>query len=222
MSENCWKEIGVIGDRTCLELKKYIHCRNCPIYAVNGRSLLERDVPQGYLDEWTNLLRSTEPTTITVAPSGTISVGIFRLAGEWLALKANLFKEVTSVSVIHTLPHRSNNIFMGLVSIRGEILMCISLKELLGLESEKKHHQNVSPVVYKRMVVIERDGSRWVFPVDEIYGIHRIHPDELGNVPSTVSKVPETYSQGIITWQKQSVCYLEDEFIFYSLKKKVL
>jgi Magnesium chelatase, subunit ChlI len=37
---DCWNQIGVFGDGTCPELAKVIHCRNCPVYAAGGRSLL--------------------------------------------------------------------------------------------------------------------------------------------------------------------------------------
>ncbi len=222
MTNDCWNKIGVVGNRSCPELKTVIHCRNCAIYSAAGRSLLEREAPQEYLQEWTNLLSGSVGATNRVAPTGTISVGIFRLGGEWLALPAKLFKEVTQTSVIHTLPHRNNHIFMGLVNIRGEIQMCISLQAFLGLEAADSHSQNISPVVYSRMVVVDKEGSRWVFPVDEIYGIHRINPDELRNVPVTVSKMPETYTKGIVNWHSQSVSYLDDELLFYNLNKKVL
>jgi chemotaxis-related protein WspD len=222
MADDCWNTIGVAGDRTCYQLKTFIHCRNCPVYSDAGRSLLEQELPPGYLDEWTDLLRSSQGETNAVSTADTVSVGIFRLSGEWLALPAGLFKEVTQISVTHTLPHRSNHIFIGLVNIRGEIQLCISLKALLGLETGDVGKQNISPVVYERMVVVEREGSRWVFGVDEIYGIHRILPEQIGNVPATISKVAETYTKGIINWQGQNVCYLDDDLLFYTLAKKVL
>jgi chemotaxis-related protein WspD len=135
---------------------------------------------------------------------------------------AKIIQEVTQNCLIRTIPHRSNNILLGLVNIRGEIQLCICLKSFLGIDTPENHLQRISPVVYERMVVLEREGSCWVFPVDEIYGIHRIHPDELKNVPSTVSKVPETYTKGVISWQEQSVSYLDDELLFYALNKKLL
>ncbi|MCA1993615.1 MAG: chemotaxis protein CheW [Coleofasciculus sp. S288] len=222
MTNNCWKKIGVAGDRSCPELKGIIHCRNCPVYSAAGRSLLEREAPQDYLEEWTNLLSTSGAATQRLAPRGTISLGVFRLEREWLALPAHLFKEVTPTCVIHTLPHRSNSIFLGLVNIRGEIQMCVSLKALLGLETADANSQSISPVVYERRVVVDKEGSRWVFPVDEIYGIHRIHANELRNVPATVSKVPETYTKGIIKWRDRNVSYLDEELLFYTLNKKVL
>lgn len=224
MINDCWNRIGIAGDRSCPELKTVIHCRNCPIYAATGRSLLQHEPPPGYLDEWTHL-RSSEKhlrDIHSIAPTGTISVSIFRLGEELLALPAQLLKEVTQSCVIHTLPHRSNNIFLGLVSIRGEIQMCISLSAVLRIEIANLNLEKAGSHVSGRMVVVEKQGSRWVFPVDEIYGIHRIHLDELGQVPTTISKVPDTYTKGVITWQSQKVSFLDDELLFYSLNKKVL
>ncbi|MEZ2239567.1 chemotaxis protein CheW [Microcoleus sp.] len=222
MTDDCWNQIGIAGDRTCRQLKKYIHCRNCPVYSDGGRSLLEQKLPLGYLDEWTQVLRSTPEVTNPKTSTHTISVGIFRLRDEWLALPAALFKEVTQLSVTHTLPHRSNPILIGLVNIRGELQLCISLTALLGLETADSHRKNVSLVVYERMVVVEKEGSRWVFVVDEMHGIHRINLEELRNVPATVSKVPQTYTKGIITWQGQNVCYLNDDLLFDSLNNKII
>jgi chemotaxis-related protein WspD len=225
-TNDCWNQVGVAGDRSCPELKTVIHCHNCPVYSAAGRSLLEREPPSGYLDEWTDLLKSEKDRDIEIdrqlISTARISVVLFRLGGEWLALSAQLFKEVMPMSVIHTLPHRSNNIFMGLVNIRGEIQICISLKAFLELETVDITRERISPVIYERLVVVDKQGSRWVFPVDEIYGIHYLPPDELRNVPATVSKVPDTYTKGVINWQQQSASYLDDELLFYALDKKVL
>ncbi len=224
MSNDCWKKIGVTGDRSCPELKKVIHCHNCPIYAAAGRNLLERTAPTGYVNTWTNLLSRDKDIEITyrVASADTISVGIFRIGAEWLALPAKLFKEVTENAVIHILPQRSNEVLLGLVNVRGEIQLCISLQALLGIETAVVNSQNINPLVYGRMVVIEKAGSRWVFPVDEIYGIHRIYGNELGNVPATVNKIADNYTKGMIKWQSQNVSYLDDELLFYTLDKKLL
>lgn len=214
---DCWNQIGVTGDRTCPELNTYTHCRNCPVYSSAGRTLLDRIAPEGYLHERTQLLTQQKEEQAI----GTIAVNIFRIKAEWLALPASLFTEVTDPAPIHKIPHRSNEILLGLVNLRGEILLCISLGELLHLEAVEPNHK-VSPLVYKRMVVVEAEGSRWVFPVDEIYGVHRIHPDELQNVPATVSKAAGTYTKAMIHWQDKSVSYLDEELLFYSLNRRIL
>ena len=152
---------------------------------------------------------------------GTISLGIFRLGKEWLALPVPLFQEVTEQSIIHTIPHRSNKILLGLVSIRGEIQICISLGELLGLETTNPHH-NITSIVYKRMVVVEKEGSRWVFGVDEIYGVYRAPQDSFSNVSTTISKATGTYTKAIIKWQDKNVICLDDDLVFNTINKRVL
>ena len=217
VSERCWNHIGVSGDRSCPELLELIHCRNCPVYAQAGRSLLEREIPASYLVEWTSSLaeEKTEPT------AGTLSVVIFRLGREWLALPALLFQEITPITSVRTLPHRSNQIFQGLVNIRGELQLCVSLRDLLGIEQAAAHSTN-QQVTYQRMVVVQSQKSSWVFPADEVYGVQSIRLDEIRNLPATLSNAKDTYTKGIITWQNHSVSYLDDELLFYTLNRRIL
>jgi chemotaxis-related protein WspD len=216
-SNACWNQIGVGGDGSCTELQSYTHCRNCPVYSASGRQLLEREAPTGYLQEWTDLLtRQQEEQAFD-----TISVGFFRIGGEWLALPAQLFAEVTEPSPIHTLPHRSNKTLLGIVSIRGEFMLCISLEEILNLETAPSN-QTLNPLVYKRMVVVEVEGNHWAFLVDEIYSVGRIKATELQNVPATVSKATGTYTKAIVNWQGKSVSLLEHELLFYTLNRRIL
>ncbi|MEH2418112.1 chemotaxis protein CheW [Nostoc sp.] len=242
--ERCWNSIGIQGDRTCPQLAIYTHCRNCPVYSTAGRHLLERSIPEDYRQEWTELLaksRADENSQISHAlPTTQMTVVIFRLQREWLALSAQIFKEISPPSVIHTLPHRSNQILRGLVSIRGELLLCISLSHLLNLEVADTAVETLSPVVYSRLVVLEKAGNTWVFAVDELYGVHRFHRDELQDAPKSLT---QTYTKGLFHWQpdgKQierflscgtlrerratlthSVSYLDDELLFTTLARKV-
>ncbi|HEY9873387.1 MAG TPA: chemotaxis protein CheW [Candidatus Obscuribacterales bacterium] len=221
MINDCWKLIGVWGDRTCLELKTYTHCRNCHVYSAGGRNLLEREAPEGYLNEWTNLLAEANVEAHSLRSlKNTISVVIFRLGLEWLALPSELFKEVTPLSVIHTLPHRSNAIFLGLVNIRGEIHLCISLSALLGLETVADNSKNITNIVYKRMIVLERGGSCWVFPVDEVHNVHRFHSADLRNVPASASKSTNTYTKAMFKWQDKNVICLDDELLLFTLNNR--
>ena len=82
-------QIGVSGNGTCPELAKVVHCRNCPVYAAGGRSLLEREPPAEYLHEWTQALAEKDEDTA----ADTLSVLIFRLGREWLALPTRVCQE---------------------------------------------------------------------------------------------------------------------------------
>lgn len=217
MINSCWNKIGVWGDNSCPKLTTYIHCHNCPIYSTAGKQLLEREAPVDYLNEQTKLLAQDKEQQ----RFDRISLGIFRLEKEWFALPVQLFKLVTEPSIIHTLPHRSNKIFLGLISIQGEINICISLHEFLCLERTTST-SNFSTTVYKRMVVIEKEGNQWVFGVDEVYGVHKVTIESLQNVPTTISKAIGTYTKSIIKWQEKNITYLDEDLLFYAISRKVL
>jgi len=226
--DNCWHRIGVEGDRSCPELKTAIHCRNCPVYSAAGRSLLEREAPEGYLEEWTNVLADSQSDrggagigSAIVQVTDTLSIAIFRLGEECLALPVRLLQEVAPPCVIHTLPHRTNDLFLGLVNIRGEILLCVSLRYLLGLEATLSSQLSHS-LVAKRMLVVQHNGERWVFPVDEVYGIYRISRNDLQDTPVVVTKAAEAYTKGIVTWHENKVNYLDSELLFYTLNRRIL
>jgi len=223
---DCWNQIGVMGDRTCGELKTVIHCRNCKVYSAAGRSLLERDAPPGYLQEWTNILSDASTQQVGVGEgtlvraTDTLSVIIFRLGNERLALPVNILQEVTPLYSIHTVPHRTSNVFLGLINIRGETLLCISLRDLLGLEpaTASVAFKTINP---QRMIVAGKNEHKWVFPVDEVHGTYRFHLNEFKAAPVVISKASEAYTKGVVTWQDKKLNFLDSELLFYTLNHKV-
>lgn len=227
---DCWNQIGVEGDRSCPELETHIHCRNCPVYSTAGRGLLEREPPAGYVEDWTQsiaqsqqiLSRSQLKETALQQAKQTIPIAIFRLGNEWFALAAKLFKEITPPLSIHTLPHRSNSLFLGLANVRGEILMCISLANFLGIPSTQNPSVKMSPVVYQRMMVVEVERYSWAFLVDEVYGVHRMQLEDLQPVPAAIAQSQTIYTSGTLTWKNRPVNYLDCDLLFYTLQRRVL
>ncbi|MCS6958546.1 MAG: chemotaxis protein CheW [Pseudanabaenaceae cyanobacterium SKYGB_i_bin29] len=217
---NCWRVIGIWGDRSCTKLTLHIHCHNCPVYASAGRELLERAVPEDYQAEWTEFFSkiSIEQSDKTI---DTLSVGIFRLGQEYFALSSHLFAEVTDVLPIHTIPHRTNAILLGMVNIRGEIQLCVSLHNLLGITSSDRETGKRKTLEHRRMVVIAKGSDRWVFIVDEMQGIYRLQA-RLFNPPTTVSKRSETYNYKVFSWHDRQVGLLEPELLFRSLSRRLL
>ncbi len=213
----CWKHIGVWGNESprCKELEQVVHCRNCRVFTHAGRELLERDLPEGYMDEWTALLASEK----VEAPSGATSVVLFRLDEEWLALKAQLFSEIIEPQTPHTIPNRTSPVLKGIVNVHGELQVCVSLSALLELGEPRG--AGASPKARGRMVVVEKQGERWVFPVDEVHGIHRVTGDAFENVPVTVAKGPSTCTRAIFRWRDQRVALLDDELLFYKMARSV-
>jgi Chemotaxis signal transduction protein len=97
----------------------------------------------------------------------TLSIIIFRLGNERLALPVNILQEVTPPYAIHSVPHRSNSVFLGLINIRGETLLCISLRDLLGLEPVAASADFSNTINPQRMIVAGKNENKWVFPVYE-------------------------------------------------------
>jgi chemotaxis-related protein WspD len=69
--------------------------------------------------------------------------------------------------------------------------------------------------------VAGREGSRFVFPVDEVHGIHRFSQNELKGIPSTVAKAQTTYLRAILLWQNKSVGCLDDQLLFDMLDRSL-
>src|SRR5262249_23184497 len=129
--DDCWNRIGVAGDRSCPELNTHIHCRNCPVFSRAARSFFDRPAPSGYLADWTRLLAEPEAAT----DGDEVSLLIFRLQGEWLALGTRVAAEVTATRPIHRIPHRSGQVLAGLVNLRGQLQLCVLLHGLLGVDT---------------------------------------------------------------------------------------
>jgi chemotaxis-related protein WspD len=205
--DDCWNRIGIHGDSSCQLLNEHIHCRNCPIYKTAAIKLLDRNLPTGYLDELSKQLAI--PRTVTKQDSQLVLV--FRLANEVLALPAQIFQEVATLSPVHKLPHQRHNIIRGLVNIRGELLICIALDILLEIEQEPDQKS------YKHLLVVGKGEDRFVFPVSEVYGLHRYTAEELAEVPATLSKAVQNYTIGMVPWKKRTIGCLNHKLLFHSL-----
>ncbi|MGC9195721.1 MAG: chemotaxis protein CheW [Syntrophobacteraceae bacterium] len=211
--QRCWERIGVWGscDERCPRLPEVIHCRNCGIYIEEGRSLLEGAQNEQYLNRWTEVMASGKEEGVQAA----IRVLVFRLGDQWLALHSGVFAEVIELVRPHGVPHRTNSIFKGLVNVHGELQLCVSLKGLLEIEGQGDGQEKQT--VYKRMVVIQREGQVWVFPVDEIHGIHRVDPQSLQNIPVGLSRTGGDYCRAIFEWEGKSVVFLDEALVFDTL-----
>ena len=213
---DCWDKIGVSGDRSCLDLETYIHCRNCPVYAKAAMQLLSRPLSPEHRAEWTSHYALPQK----LSTLGKISVVIFRIGFEWLALPTHSFVEIAEHRKIHSIPHRTGNVVMGLVNIRGELMVCVSLGHLLDLENTAVRERRLS-TIYDRLVVVIWNGHRFVFPADEVFGIQRLQADDVKEPPATIGRSSIAYSQGIIAWQNKTVGLLDAESVFAALDRSL-
>jgi chemotaxis signal transduction protein len=283
---SCWHKIGVYGDGSCPELARFIHCRNCPVYSEASLQLLDRPLPAEYRREWTAHFSREKQLPLPARTSALL----FRLAAEWLALPTYAFQEVAERRPIHSLPHRRQGPVLGLVNIRGELLICVALARLLGLErtpGPPKRGASVEPAcdvaagvspavepgvppggvmariprppvprgsdpsgvvppstsdqapaaspersagLQRRLtgasthllLVVNWDGQRLAFPVDEVHGLHRFDAQDLKDLPATVAKSSLNFTQGLLMWRQRAVGVLDPQLLFSALIRSVM
>lgn len=208
-TQHCWNQIGVGGDQSCPELETATHCRNCLVYQTAGRGLLERDLPLEYLAEQTAIVAESSQTKRS---GEMLSAIVFRINQERFAFSVRLLHEVAPFQAIHRLPHRSNEMFLGLVNLHGEILLCAALNRLLSLDTS-------TPLDSTRRLIVVGQDQKWVFPVDEVLGIHRFALTEVEDVPIVLAKAQQTYTKGIIDWHSEKVNYLDAERLLNMLDR---
>lgn len=219
----CWSRIGVSGDRSCPELETFIHCRNCPVLAEAARSFFDRPPPEGYLESWSEIL---EEPPVTSDPNAT-SVLIFTLGNEWFALPTSVLMEVTEMRPMHTIPHRSGGVLAGIVNIRGQLQLCVSLPAVLGIDTQPPEYPRENRVGEQatgsaaRLLVVEKDAQRWVFAVDEVAGVHSVPRSQMRAVPSTVSHAGNRHTQALFDWQAEVVGLLDESRLIDGLREKV-
>lgn len=218
---DCWNRIGVYGDATCQRLAEHVHCRNCPVYSAAAIQVLDRshagDANKLAVAEATRIFASEKRGEQRAAQSAFV----FRIGGEWLALSMAVVDEVADLRAIHSLPHRRSGVVLGLANVRGELLVCVSLAQLLGIESVASAMSQQRRVVQRRLLVLRGPGGRLAFPVDEAHGSERFDEANLQPVPTTVAKAAARYSRAVLPWSGQAVGLLDDELLFHSLNRSL-
>ena len=205
----------MLGDRTCPELEKFIHCRNCPVYSNAGMAFLNRPLPAHYRRAWTEHFAREK---VQASPSNSSAL-LFRISAEWFALPTRAFQEVAERRRVHSLPHRRQGLVLGLVNIRGELLLCVSLGHLLGVERLQPREALRS--AHHRLLVCNWQGSRLVFPVDEVQGTQRFHTQDLKAPPATVANAAASFTRGILHWQERRAGFLNAEALFAALNRSL-
>lgn len=216
--DDCWNNIGVWGKQTprCPKLEKYIHCRNCDIFSNAGKQLLDREIPEHYLEDWTIAYAREKPSNTKDKP---IAVLIFRLGDEWISIPTQYVKEITKIGPIHKVPHKDPRTVRGLVNVRGELKICLSIGSLLHLTPTLTYTNDSRKGTYARMVVVAHEHWEFVFPVSEVDGINYYFEKDLENVPTTVNKAKATFTSGIINMGERHIACLDAPLLIYALEK---
>lgn len=215
-TQSCWSRIGVEGDQSCHELRRHVHCHNCPVYSAAAARFLDRPVPVEYRQEWTEHFARDK----RIAAPLKVSAVLFRLGTEWLAMPTQAFQEVAERRIVHSLPHRRSGVVLGIVNVRGELLLCAALDRLLRLEPDARPLR--SRASFHRLLVSEWQGQRFAFPVHEVHGVHRFHQQDLREPPTTVSRSNLNCATGVFPWRQFTVGFLDPDALYAALNRNLV
>jgi chemotaxis-related protein WspD len=190
--------------------------------AVEPKAFFDRQPPPQYLDEWIERLAQPEHPV----EQDLLSLVIFRLHAEYLAVRTCCLVEVTLPQWIHVIPHRSNNVILGLVNIRGQLRICVSAHGLFGVEQTATSQQTPrddtasearATTSKLRMLILHEQSEQWVFSVEEVLGVHRLPTTDLRPVPSTFGNAG-AFSQSVFSWEGHTVGYLDEAQFLSALR----
>lgn len=208
---DCWNTIGVWGTQTprCERLQELVHCRNCSIYNEAGQKLLSREADADYLGEWKSNL--SEPRS--EQQSHLLSALAFRVGDEWFSIASNYIREITHCDKHHTLPHRKNPVLRGLVNVRGNLLLNISIGYLFKVNRGFLHKKKDN----ERYIVIQDSDNTYAFPATEVREIIHYAEHDIMPAPSTFKKDTSCYLKGIVKYQDSDIGIINEELLFQAL-----
>lgn len=129
------------------------------------------------------------------------SVLVFGIGAEWLALPTALFDEVVEPRKPHSLPMRRSGALLGVVNVRGELLACVSLAVLLGIDVQAGESGPGA-----RMLVLHPPlGRRLACPVDSVHGVWTYGQTDLAGPPLTVNPAALRYTRALLQWQQHTI-----------------
>jgi len=202
--DDCWNRIGVRGDKSCPLLVEHIHCRNCAVYASAATRLLDRY----------SLSQDAHEQAQVQEEGGGRSMLLFRLGEEWLALATRCLVEVAPLQPVHSLPHQRSRALQGVANVRGALVPCLSLADLLDLDVLGT--ASTSARVMPRMLIIAATGGSVVVRVDEVDGIHGLDPERL------VHDQGETrFTAAVLQWRGRSVRVLDEEQVLSAVNRSL-
>jgi chemotaxis-related protein WspD len=177
--------------------------------------LLDRELTDEYRREWTVQVAEERH----VVQRQLQSVFVFRIGGEWLALPVPMLQAVVPQRAVHAVPHHRDGLLLGLVTLRGQLVLCISLAKLLGVASDPKHGAGKDVQHQTRFLIIgEREDQRVVVPVDEVYGIVRYGADAVRELPSALASGAR-YTTNVLLWAGHTVACLDGTLLLYAVER---
>jgi chemotaxis-related protein WspD len=137
---------------------------------------------------------------------------LFRLADEWLALPVNTIEEVAPMRAWRTVPGHRQRALLGLVNLRGALVPCLSLGELLRVQPAPPAGvtlANASRASTSRLLALRHGSHLSAFPVTEVHGTVTPAKHDLGAVPATVLGASGGFAVAVFRWRDHVVGVLD-------------
>ncbi len=178
--------------------------------------LLGREPPEAYLEAW----RQTLKITMDKEERGTrFSVGLFRLGDELFAMPTETVVEVHPRAPVRSVPGRTGDVLRGLVSLRGEIHLCASLRALFSLEAEPEGGESAEDE--RRMLVVQQDGETWALLVDAVLDFERFEASQLKSAQDTVTKSAIHFTDGVVQTPEGPAGRIDPKRLFEGLARSL-
>lgn len=210
--ESCWSVVGIGGDRSCVELRRHVHCRNCPVFSQVADRLLARGLPGGYAQEAAQELVKPKPTH---QPDSTVFA--FRLGQEWLGIEMACIQEIAPIRPVQRIAHLAG-LVAGLVNIRGQLLLTVHLADLLELPAAAPLRRSDPG---GRIVVMSRNAETWAFAADEVEGVVALPSSQMASPPATLSPEHSALTRGTFPWGARRLTLLSSAPLFDLLQRRV-
>jgi chemotaxis-related protein WspD len=69
--------------------------------------------------------------------------------------------------------------------------------------------------------VARRAGEDWVFPVDQVEGMHDVAEHEIEPLPVTLTNVDVVYTQGLFKSAGNMVAIIDENLLFGALLRRI-
>lgn len=220
---DCWNRIGVRGDRSCPELVRHVHCRNCPVFSAAARALLDRPLSAGLQALATDQFARPAQTATEDAPAADrFSAIVFRVHAEWLAIGTAACQEIVDLRPIHSLPHHREKAVLGLTNVRGRLLVCVSLATILGIGAHAEASSDrAHPAAAQRLLVVRDGGGAVVFPVDEVHGVECFRSRDRKDIPATVARAQVTHTQAVLPLGERTIGLLDEQRLLHTVGRRL-
>lgn len=144
------------------------------------------------------------------------SAVVFRIGGEWLALPTATLDRVTDPQPVHALPHRRSGAPAGLVNVGGDLVVHVSLGNLLNVQPGAGE----STRSVARLLVLTDHRGRLAITVDEVWGVYRYEASARKAMPAAVGG-ESTYTAAILDVDGRTVGCLDVDRVMSALSTAI-